>query len=80
MTPSPNKSLREKIHEILFVGNRDNTMYLDQVDQILNLIIKSLPRERPDQGKYCGCDGECFGNCNASFNACLSEIEETIEK
>ena len=73
-------TIREEIHKILFTGNRDNIMYLDQADKIINLLFKMLPRERPDQGKYCGCDGECFGACNASFNACLSEIEEILEQ
>lgn len=38
-----------------------------------------VPEEKEDQGTYCGCDGECFGACNKSFNSCREQTLSAIE-
>lgn len=42
-------------------------------------MVEGMNKE-PVKGTYCGCDGECFANCNDSFNQALEDIINKINQ
>ena len=76
----------EKLVEAVHAYNTDGIAALKkeyergQQDLLLTLEEK-LPKEKSrDYQKYCGCDGECFGDCDKSFNICLDKIRQILSQ
>lgn len=58
----------------------------DLLAQTLAYKLKALAKEIEGMkkeavvGKYCGCDGECFADCNDSYNQAVSQVLQVIEE
>ncbi len=54
------------------------TIYRTTLSSLRSEIEKM--KKEPVEGDYCGCDGECFANCNDSWNSALNKCLELIDK
>lgn len=52
------------------------------LDTLLQEVVASLRMEKEkydEYSKYCGCDGECFAACSASYNRAVDEQNKNLD-
>jgi len=76
--------MKEKIDEIIYEGQLNETTYSDQIlDLILSeIVIEKKLGKRGGHGTCCNCDGchNLWEDCTCQFNECIDQLEEIKNK